>query len=508
MVMALFSCTRSATVDHTHPTLCLSFTETPLYLDQGIFISPLVVQLPSMGCTDTYAKRLMELLHQLDSPLLPAASHRNKRFAIPLISTLAALFSTISMGAGISNSVQLGQLTETIAFIGANQNKIKFELDKLTESVLEMQTAHHNSFLAIKQTATMAKVHSEYNSCQIGMNKMDSVIQSILTKSLTSHILPPDQITRYLSSNKVLMHSIYTINPRLVYELGKIELVNIDPEKEMFTVLLLLPHIQGSPDGRLFTPLHAPRFHVRNGIVNLESTLNLPSLFYVGVPPSPSDPLLSMDTSLCRFINKGAICPLAGQHFDEMTHCSNLIMRNASTLELEQSCHFSTHSFPGSQHTSLKESSTALLLFSNEETRGLTHSGSISIIPKNSPPTCILINKLHLASLVIGNKTFRMNIRTDVFEIPKEDASVVLHLHSVKTPLPFALKEGFPNLHPLSGHFFFSLGIVLSVCLLSILICATGARLYALWRPVKKMVSHVPEIENPERADRLVSLVN
>ena len=416
------------------------------------------------------------------------------------------------MGAGISNAVQLTQLTETISYIDQNQRKISFQLAELTESVLEMQDSHHNSFLAIKNKVDLAKLHSEYNSCQIGLNRLDNVIQSILTKTLTSFILPPDQVKRYLGSNPILKNSLFYLNPRLVYQLGSIELVNIDPDKQIFTVLLLLPHIQGDSDGLLFTPLHAPRFHLNGDRIDLESSPPIPSLFRLSGDHGAPGPLLSMDTGLCRFINKGAICPLAGQYFDDSTYCSNVLLGNDSMVDVEQACHFVTYSLPGKSHTSLKESSTALLLFSNEETVGITDSGRISIIPQNSPPSCVLINKLHLASLIIGNKTFRLNIRTDVFEIPSGQVDVIRHLHMVKETLPFALKRGVPNLHPSSIHFIYSFVTVFAICLASVLLFG----LINHFLPRQKKGAHFdnpspdfvlsdPGIADPHRAEQFVS---
>ena len=487
----------------SHPTFCLAFEQQRLYINKGIYISPLVVQLPNSGCVEEYAAKLKALIHQLDAPLIPPAIHvpsigRHKRMVmLGVISTLAALLSTASMGTGISHSVRMDGLAESITFIRDNQQKIVFELNSLTESVLEMQTAHRNTFMAIKHTAELARLQGEHNACQIGHVKIQNIIQSILAHSLSNHILPPSEVMTFLRANPVLKESIYITFPSLVYRLGKIELVNIDPEKQLFTVLILLPHINQDPDGTLFTPLYAPRFHVSENRTFLESTPKLSPLFKLGTGPLDNTPLSSMKVQNCKFINHGAICPMSSQYFDDSTLCTNLLLRNTTDdKQLTKDCGLRTHTIDSAFHTSVSESPTSLILFTNENTQGVTKAGSLSILPKGSPPSCILINKLHLSSLVVGNKTFILNIRTDVFALNTKEQSVVTHLLAVEEPLPSREKVDVSPLDPKSYHFAASIMTVITVSMLTT--CVFGGLIVTIF--VLGIKPKIPLVVDPLRA--------
>ena len=504
LYLSLLGVTLASTRLWNHENLCLSFAETPLYLDKGIYIVPLVVQLPKRGCTEEYSRRLSLLIQQLDTPFIPASqfvpnARRIKRTPIPvIIAGLATLFSTISIGSGISNAVRIDDLAKTVSFIESNQEKISFRLSTMAQQLVEMKTEHSNSFLAIKQTAELAKIQSDFNSCQLGLNKIDDIIQSLLTHSLTNHILPPARVLDFLKANPVLRDSLFLSYPHLVYEFSRVELINVDPERQTFSVLVLLPHVNHQKDGRLFTPLHAPRFEVQNQEVVLESSPKLTALFQLGTGPLSPRPLLSMDLQKCKSINHGSICPLTAQFFDDSTHCTNKILRNVTDPESLSGCGFHHIKLPVHQHTSIADSMSHLILFSNEKTDGLTSSGFISLIPEGAPPSCVIINKIQLKSLVVGNKTYFLNLRTDIFELDSEDQTVVSHLMASGT-MPFLGTRTHGHLHPFSRHFGAS---VLAVTFISIII--TAMFLSGIWG-IRRFVSpKIPTVSDLERAKEFV----
>ena len=433
----------------THPKLCLAYTRHDLYYDKGLYITPTVIKFPEIGCVDQYVLRLRKLIEYLSSPVdsVPASVHasesvRHKRFAfIPMLVGLASVLSTVAMGSGISNAVNIRELSDTVSYIGENQKQISFQLDELTSSILELQTSHHNAFLAIKQKVDLVKLQTEYNSCQLGLNRLDNVIQSILAQSLTGHIVPPGEVMSFLNSNKVLRNSIYTTFPRLVYKLGSIELVNVDPENRIFTVLILLPHLDRESDGYLFEPLHVPRFSISGNRTLIEVS---PSITALTSPKSdlqrltPSD-LTGIELDKCKIFNMAAVCPMSASFYGPSSVCSASLLKNATDLDtLTRKCDITIRDVDRRYLTNVAEFPTAMIIFSNEKTVGRTSAGKITLIPEGAPPSCVLLEKLQLSSLEVGGKTFRLNLRTNVFSLSPETSSIVRHLHTTRSELALA----------------------------------------------------------------------
>ena len=461
-------CTSQCSLEvFTHPKLCLAYTRHPLFYDKGLFITPTLIKLPELGCSDEYVLRLKRLIEYLSSPSqsVPASVHvsepvRRKRLAfVPVLVGLASVLSTIAMGSGISNAVDIHGLTDAVSFITENQKRINFELNELTASVLELQTAHHNSFLALKQSVDLVKLQAEYNSCQVGLNRLDAVVQSILARSLTSHIIPPADISAFLNTNEVLRNSIYTSFPRLVYQLGSIELVNVDPDHQAFTVLILLPHLDRESDGYLFVPIYAPRFSLKGNRTQIEVS---PPISALASPKADLDRLATsdlsgIDSSKCNIFNMAAICPMSATYYNPSSICSASLLMNATDADtLSNRCDLVTRDIDRRQLTNIAESPTALILFTNEETIGRTSAGKITLVPRGAPPSCVLLEKLQLSSLEVGGKRFLLNLRTDIFALSPETSSIARHLHSTLGDLALSNPSralATAQLHPSSKHF-------------------------------------------------------
>ena len=109
--------------------------------------------------------------------------------------------------------------------------------------------------MALKQTADLAKAQSEFNACQIGLNHLDSTIQSTMAQTWTGFIIPPRDVITFFKSNKILSDSIYVRFPCLR---RKVELVDVNPKEKSYVVLVILPHIKLAPEGFLYEPLFTP----------------------------------------------------------------------------------------------------------------------------------------------------------------------------------------------------------------------------------------------------------
>ena len=425
-----------------HVNRCVTFVEHPLYLDRGVYITPTIIEIPSNGCADEYVKRLKHLLDYLsdDSLTVPASEHapnthgRTKRFASLVLGGLSTILATISLGTGISSAVELDKLKETVTFIENHQDKISFELATLTARVLELTTEHHNGFMALRQEVELAKAQTEYNSCKIGLNKLDDTIQSVLSQKLTHHIIPTRDVLSFLHSNSVLKDSLYVRYPRLVYKLGKIELVSLNVDKRLFTILVLLPHLSAVPDGFIYRPLYSPRFFVNEDQNQslVEHFPSIPPLFSLNGPFDGRLDLLSMDESKCLTYGLFSVCPLTAQYFAPDTTCSNYLLNNVTGSQLHRACGFSLHPSPRTKWTSLSESSTYLLIFSNQNVKGISASGYLDVVSPFAPPSCVLINKIHLSSLRIGDRNVILNFRSDAFSLAPEEREVVRAIHALQ----------------------------------------------------------------------------
>ena len=126
----------------------------------------------------------------------------------------------------------------------------------------------------------------------------------------------------------------------------------------------------------------------------------------------------------------------------------------------------------------------------------MTKAGSLSILPKGSPPSCILINKLHLSSLVVGNKTFILHIWTDVFSLNTKEQAVVTHLLAVEEPLPSREKVEVSPLDPKSFDFAASIMTVLTVSVFTT--CIIGGLIVAIL--ALRMRPKIPLVVDPIRA--------
>ena len=402
------------------------------------------------------------MIEYLDSPTSVPESQvvahgRPKRFAAVALATgLAAFLSMVNMGVGISNSVDIRRLTETISYIQENQENITFKLNKITEAVLELTTEHHNSFLAIKQKIDLVKLQSDFNACQIGLNRIDNLIESILSQSLTNHILPPSDILAFLKASPVLRDSLYVRFPRLAYQLGKIELVNVDPERKIFTVLVILPHISSNPDGFLYEPLFAPRFFTKDNHTLMENIPDITSLFSYNGPFENQQELMSIDRSKCTHYNLAMICPLTAQFHSPGTACTNRLINNdTDEFTLTTTCGSTSHVVSRPHLTNFAESSTSLLLFTNEHVTGTSSQGDIEIVPPHAPLSCVAVQKLLLSSLSVGGKKIFLNLWTDAFSIAPSDRSVIKHLHALRSTLAH-LRDPIKlvgHLHPSSSFF-------------------------------------------------------
>ena len=500
----------------THPSLCVSFTEHPLYLDLGLYIQPTVIQISPMGCPDSYVSRLQNLIEIVRDPTvdLPHSQlvSRPKRFALTgaaFVAGIAALIATIGAGTGLSNRIDLEELTDTVGYIKENQEKITFELNQLTQSVMEMNTVHHNRFMAMKQTVDLAKAQSDFNACQIGLNHLDSTIQSIMAQTLTSFILPPHNVMTFLKSNKILADSIYVRFPRLVYKLGKVELVDVNPTEKTYTVLVILPHINYAPEGFLYEPLFAPRFFPLSNNSQIEEIPEIPPLFSYSGPfdkPHSRTDLLSMDITRCGFYPSAVICPLSAQFYRPSTTCSNLLINNITDVAtLAKACDITSHSAAPRHLTVFDESTTSLLLFTNEVVVGQSSAGQVEIVPVHAPPSCVLINKLQLSSLEIGGRVIFLNLRADAFNLAPPDRYVIRHVHALDHSLPFADSRklrSVPQLHPKSRHFLPSLATVIAT---TIAVLVAGVILAFLIVKVKRYLYYrfVGDVQLQNQIQRL-----
>ena len=415
-------------------------------------------------------------------------SNRPKRFAFTaFVAGLAALLSTVSMGTGISNVVDLTKIEETIHHLESNQAKISIELSELTRDLLEMKTDHHNVFMALKQSVDIAKAQTELNACAIGLNKLDNIIESILSQTLTNHILPAHQIMEFLRENSILKDSFYTIFPRLAYKLGRIELVNVDPERHIFTILVLLPHISAAPDGHFYHPLFAPRFFPQGNGTMVEHIPFIPPLYTLDDPSDTQTDLLSMDDSKCQYLNVAVVCPLTAQSYTPATTCSNAILRNETGLPLAEACSIVTHPSPHERLTTIAESATSLLLFTNQGVKGVGPTGFMDIVAASAPPSCVMINKISLSQLKIGERTVIINLRTDAYSLAPQDREVMRHLHALRGPIsdPMAAQKA-SHFNPISAHFGTSLLGVISISASLIMVLAIlswlGRKLRSFWK--------------------------
>ena len=459
-----------------------------MFSDKGVFITPTVISFPKNGCTKQYAARLKHLLEYLDSPLqipasLPASNGRPKRFAFAAVASgIAALFSTLNLGVGISNAVDVDRLTETVTYIQTKQEEISFKLNEMTESVLELTAEHHNSFLAIKQKVELAQLQTDYNACLIGLNRIDQVIQSILDQTLTNHIIPTSDILNFLKASPVLKDSIYVRFPRLAYRLGKVELVNVDPARNIFSVLVLLPHIASVPDGLIYVPLHTPRFTPSENGSLVESLPPLTPLFSPHGRFNGRDELLSLNIDKCTFFNMATICPLTSIFHTPATTCTNLLLRNETDPDvITSTCTIDQHTSTLRDLSLFDESPTSLLIYSNEKIVGSSRLGSSEVLPGGGAPTCVLINKLQFSSLRIGTHHVVTNIRTDAFSLATEERHIVRHLHAHDSS-PFAPRlaaRKAAHLHPRSIHFWPSVATVTFVVAIMAVIIAAPLALAA-----------------------------
>ena len=137
----------------THPELCVTFTRHPMYVNRGFYITPTVIHLPVDGCSNEYVRQMKRLIENLgdSAPFIPGSKHvpnaRPKRFAVTaIVAGLAALLSTVSMGNGISNSVDLSKLKETVQFLEKNQARISVDLAESTQELMRMKTEHNNVY--------------------------------------------------------------------------------------------------------------------------------------------------------------------------------------------------------------------------------------------------------------------------------------------------------------------------------------------------------------------------
>ena len=171
-----------------------------------------------------------------------------------------------------------------------------------------------------------------------------------------------------------------------------------------------------------------------------------------------------MDVSRCQYFPSTVICPLSAQFFRPSTTCSNLLLNNVTKLEtLVDACGITAHSSAPRHLTVFDESSTSLVLFTNEIVVGVSPAGQLEIVPSHAPPSCVLINKLQLSSLRIGGRIIFLNLRADAFNLEPPERFVVRHVHALKEALPFADSRRLrttPHLHPKSRHFLPSIATV------------------------------------------------
>ena len=450
-----------------------------MYVNRGFYITPTVIHLPADGCQDEYVRQMRKLIKNLggSTPFIPDTKHvpntRPKRFAVTaIVAGLAALLSTVSMGNGISNSVDVSKLKETVQFLEKNQARISVDLAESTKELMRMKTEHSNVYYALTQKVNITKINSDINACSIGLVRLDNIADSILSQALTNHILPSHQIMNFLRGNQILRDSLYTLYPRLVYKLGRVELVNVDPGSRVFTVLVLLPHISAAPDGYFFSPLFAPRFFPNSNGSTVEHVPKIPPLFSLNSAMSHDNEMLTMDQEKCDFFNFGVICPLTAQSYTPATTCANRLLSNQTGPALAEACGIFTHPSARSSLTTMAESTTSVLIFSNEGVKGAGPAGVIDIIPEAAPPACVLINKVALHELRVGPNTVLLNLRSDAYSLSPQEKEITRHLHTLRNPLydPQAAFQVAP-FHPFSAHFASTVlgALGVSACLLAVI---------------------------------------
>ena len=213
----------------------------------------------------------------------------------------------------------------------------------------------------------------------------------------------------------------------------------------------------------------------------------IPPLYTLDDPSDTQTDLLSMDDSKCQYLNVAVVCPLTAQSYTPATTCSNAILRNETGLPLAEACSIVTHPSPHERLTTIAESATSLLLFTNQGVKGVGPTGFMDIVAASAPPSCVMINKISLSQLKIGERTVIINLRTDAYSLAPQDREVMRHLHALRGPIsdPMAAQKA-SHFNPISAHFGTSLLGVISISASLIMVLAIlswlGRKLRSFWK--------------------------
>ena len=366
-------------------------------------------------CSKTTAKWMHTLFKDYDDSTTPE-SFLNSRRKRGIGFLLGTAISAIKIAQGISNSIKLQRLHDTVTYMGNNQHAIKRTLQSLQSSVTTLETDMKQSFLAVKDLDEKTTAISNRMACQLNQIKLNNLMDSLSHGKITTDILPPENLIHLLSQNAGLKDSIYIKYPHLIYKLGEVEILDLDPEEGILTILLFIPHINQNPDGFTYEPLLVPRFQVEGKESLLEKFPKMPTL--IDHNPHLISPkgrgMMGLKENSCEQLHSFKVCKLANHFDNQLVKCSNALLQNTTDQDiLEQVCSYTVVRQPWQQSSYTDESSTHVLIFTNEDVQGTTKDGIFTIANKHENPGCILVNKLAMHELTIGDKFFELNVRSD-----------------------------------------------------------------------------------------------
>ena len=356
-----------------------------------------------------------------------------------------AVVSGLKLAFGISNAVKLENLHQTVTYIGNNQVEIKESLRNVQASITSLETKQKQIFLAVKDLEDYTISIDRKLLCQLNQIKAGRLLDSLGHRRISTSILPPENIIDMLTHEVGLKDTVYIDNPHLIYEMGEVQVLDLDPEQGIVTMLLLLPHINSVPDGFLYTPLILPRFELEDDGVLQEKTIRLPSLIDLTphyLPPN-GRAMIGIDSAACQQMHELRVCKLGSHFTDNSVECANAILQNSTNVG--KVCNFQVESKSWQESSFVVESSTHVLIFSNERVHGSTTHGIFEVKTDKNVPSCILVNKVSMKSLSVGNKTFSLNVRSDALMRNVENQHFVRNL----CPYPKALEQPYVGITPL-----------------------------------------------------------
>ena len=346
---------------------------------------------------------------------------RDKR-AIPMV--VRGIFEVLKFATGISKANKINRIEKTVDYIQKHQKEIKETLEEVQDSITVLQTETAELFLAIKDVAERSDAMDKLILCQQEKIKLERIMDSLLHKSVTTSIIPVESIGKLLES---LKGTIYEIRPHLIYEMGRVQVLQSHVEESMMTLLVTIPHIKDKADGYLYSPLFVPRFQVEHGETYVEKLDPLTALIDVdeSLPSPQGRKMVGVAPGTCSQKDTFLLCNLAHHFEDKSTRCSSALLQNVTDLKvLSEICGYGVEK-SSSAHSFIAESSSHVLLFSNQDVTSSTDDGQFHLNNPHSGSQCMLINKLAVNTIQVGEKSILMNRRMDALQTdPAKEKSV------------------------------------------------------------------------------------